>query len=55
MKVGDLVRVTIVDGKPIGIVTKVEKSTRWTTLYEVLIGYGWDTEVFFREHQLEAL
>ena len=57
MRVGDLVKVLIVDGKPTGIITKVDRSRRWTVLYEVLMGrgYGWDAEVFFREHQCEAI
>ena len=57
MQVGDLVKVLIVDGKPTGIITKVDHSRRWTVLYEVLMGrgYGWDAEVFFREHQLEII
>lgn len=57
MQVGDLVKVLIVGGHPMGIITKVEHSGRWTTLYEVLMGkgYGWDTEVYFREHQLEVI
>jgi hypothetical protein len=55
MKVGDLVKILIVDGKPLGVVTKVENSTRWCVLYEVRLGQSWDTEVFFREHQLEAI
>ena len=55
MQVGDLVKTLIVEGQPHGIITKVERSTRWTVLYHVWAG---DTGVDcfpFREHQLELL
>ena len=57
MKVGDLVKVLIVDGKPTGIITHADYSTRWTVLYKVLLGSGWpsNTHVDFREHQLEVI
>ena len=57
MQVGDLVKVLIVDGKPTGIITKVDHSRRWTVLYEVLMGSDWprNTYVDFREHQLEVI
>jgi hypothetical protein len=52
VKVGDLVKVLIVDGKPTGIITKVDHSRRWTVLYEVLMGSG---RYPVREHQLEVI
>ena len=57
MQVGDLVKVLIVDGKPTGIITSAEYSTRWTVLYKVLLGNGWpaNTHADFREHQLEVI
>ena len=55
MQVGDLVKVLIVDGKPTGIITHADYSTRWTVLYKVLLGGGWNSQVDFREHQLEVI
>ena len=57
MKVGDLVKVLIADGKPTGIITHADYSTRWTVLYKVLMGGDWprNTYVDFREHQLEVI
>ncbi len=55
MKVGDLVKALIVEGQPIGIITKVEHSSRWTVLYHVFTT-GLELGPFpFREHQLELL
>ena len=57
MQVGDLVKVLIADGKPTGIITHADYSTRWTALYKVLMGGDWprNTYVDFREHQLEVI
>ena len=55
MQVGDLVRALIVEGQPNGIITKVERSTRWTVLYHVWAD-GAEIGAFpFREHQLQLL
>jgi len=35
MKVGDLVKTLIMSDNPIGIITNVERSTRWGALYRV--------------------
>ena len=54
MKVGDLVKVLIVDGHPIGIITKVENSQRWQFLYHVW-NENQGVSYPFREHQLEEM
>ena len=55
MQVGDLVRTLIVKGQPIGIITKVERSVRWTALYHVLTDGSEIGSYPFREHQLEVI
>ena len=54
MLVGDLVKALIVEGHPIGVVTKVAHSTRWGAMYHVHPAFL--TSPFpFQEHQLQLL
>ena len=55
MKVGDLVKALIVEGQPLGIVTKVERSERWTVMYHILTEGSKIGSYPFREHQLEVI
>jgi hypothetical protein len=55
MQVGDLVKALIVEGRPSGIITKVERSTRWTALYHVLTEGSEIGSYPFRAHQLEVI
>jgi len=54
MKIGDLVKAVIVEGKPIGIITKMEYSRRFGILCHVWVEktrLSWP----LRPHQLEVI
>ena len=55
MKVGDLVKALIVEGQPKGIITKVERNSRWTVLYHVFTNGSEIGAYPFREYQLELI
>jgi len=55
MQVGDLVKALIVEGQPNGIITKVERSTRFGRLLHVFTEGSEIGSYPFREHQLEII
>ena len=54
MEVGDLVRCLIVEDQPMGIITRVERTNRWTVLYHVT-SCRVISDFPFRKHQLEVV